>query len=84
MDIWNVLAAIGGGLVPILIGLGYIIRIVRQVRSKMEAFRDDWYGDPPRPGYPGRPGVLQRLSTVEDTLAGHLASHTTIIRSDTT
>lgn len=29
-------------------------------------FRDDWFGTPDRPGVPGRDGVMQRLSSIEN------------------
>lgn len=29
---------------------------------------DDWAGEEPRPGVPGRPGVMERVSVIEDRL----------------
>jgi hypothetical protein len=44
--------------------LRWLIRFGR----RMLDFLDDWGGHPARPGVPPRPGVLERLQTVEFTL----------------
>jgi hypothetical protein len=31
-------------------------------------FLDDYFGEPPRDGYPGRPGVMARLASMDDRL----------------
>lgn len=51
----------GGG--PLLIAL--LIRISRNTRQ----MADDWKGEPARPGVAARPGVMQRLFTIEQQLA---------------
>lgn len=33
--------------------------------KKVNEFLEDWRGEDARPGYPGRPGVLQRLVELE-------------------
>lgn len=38
-----------------------MFRLIRQVRE----FLDDWNGEEARPGVPGRPGVMERLSRIE-------------------
>lgn len=43
----------------------------------MAQFRDDWQGEPERPGYDRRPGMAERTQATERTtaeLAGHVAS----------
>lgn len=35
---------------------------------RVEEFMDDWTGEEPRPGVPGRPGVMERLGGFEDRL----------------
>lgn len=36
---------------------------------KVNEFLEDWRGEEARPGYPGRPGVLQRLVQLEEHVA---------------
>lgn len=46
----------------------YIGRWLLRITRRAHLFFDDWDGEPHRPGVPGRPGVMQRLATVEETL----------------
>ncbi|MEW2631775.1 hypothetical protein AB0903_08980 [Streptomyces sp. NPDC048389] len=54
--------------VAICAGLGLLWRLVRGVRriaTRVDDFVDDWQGTPPRPGVPGRAGVMERLDGIE-------------------
>ncbi|MFJ2672715.1 MULTISPECIES: hypothetical protein [unclassified Streptomyces] len=44
-------------------------RSFRRIGGKVENFVDDWQGTDPRPGVPGRLGVMSRLGAIEDRLA---------------
>lgn len=48
--------------------LAWIVRKLSHVGRQIDRFRDDWYGDPPRPGYKGRAGFPERLAAVEDRM----------------
>ncbi|MFC8466020.1 hypothetical protein [Streptomyces sp. NPDC057250] len=56
-------AALGGGLWRVVRG---ILRTIRRA----DQFMDDWYGEEPRGGVPGRPGVMQRVGEIEVRLDG--------------
>ncbi|MFC8156304.1 hypothetical protein ACFUO0_20010 [Streptomyces cinereoruber] len=58
-------AALGGALAL----LYRWTRSLRQFRRRMTHFFDDWFGVEGRPGVPERPGVMQRLSSLEEKAA---------------
>lgn len=45
---------------------------------RVSDFLDDWNGEPARPGFAGRPGVPERLATVEATMTATAAEVATI------
>ncbi|MEU2487015.1 hypothetical protein ABZ593_20705 [Streptomyces sp. NPDC012617] len=61
-----------GGALTVLTGLGALAwRAVRGtvlLLRRIEHFIDDWTGEEPRPGVPGRPGVMERLGHFEERL----------------
>ncbi|MFE6549635.1 hypothetical protein ACFVHS_14750 [Streptomyces sp. NPDC057746] len=61
-----------GGLLTALVGVAAAVwRVVRaglRFFRRVELFMDDWYGEPARPGVPGRPGVMERVSGIDDRL----------------
>lgn len=59
----------GGGLVTLAGVLGFLWRKVWPVARRFSHFLDDFLGEKSRPGVPARPGVLERLQSVEDALA---------------
>lgn len=58
----GIVAAVGG----IIVGMRAAGRAVRRANH----FFDDWFGEPPRPGQPARPGVMERLATLEGRVEG--------------
>ncbi|WP_199881593.1 hypothetical protein [Streptomyces sp. CB03911] len=52
----------------ILGGLALVWRTVRRIARLIEEFGEDWRGTPPRPGVPGRRGVMERLDRIEHEL----------------
>lgn len=61
-----------GGAITLLVGAGAAAwRVVRgglRLGRRVDLFMDDWYGEEERPGVPGRPGVMERVSGIEDRL----------------
>ncbi|WNI31505.1 hypothetical protein OG322_22710 [Streptomyces sp. NBC_01260] len=61
-----------GGAVTVLAGA--VVAVWRAVRGalhlvgRVDEFMDDWTGESDRPGVPGRPGVMARVSGIEDRL----------------
>ena len=47
-----------------------VVRLAWRSLNRTQDFFDDWNGHPPRPGVPERPGVMARLSAIEDIGAG--------------
>ncbi|MGW0091378.1 hypothetical protein ACWDWS_20455 [Streptomyces sp. NPDC003328] len=47
-----------------------VVRAGLRFFRRVELFMDDWYGEPARPGVPGRPGVMERVSGIDDRLTG--------------
>lgn len=48
----------------VYLGGRWMLRTLR----KLGDFLEDWSGEPPRPGVPGRPGVMDRLARIEAQL----------------
>ncbi|MFE0763667.1 hypothetical protein [Streptomyces smyrnaeus] len=61
-----------GGAITVLTGLGTVVwrglRGVLHLGRRVNEFMDDWAGEEERPGVPGRPGVMERVSAIEDRL----------------
>lgn len=61
-----------GGAVTVLAAVGTVVwRGVRgalRLTRRVENFMDDWAGEVERPGVPGRAGVMERVSAIEDRL----------------
>lgn len=58
------LLALAGVLTLARRGVGFVTRTLRMLRE----FLEDWNGEQPRPGVPGRLGVMARLQRIEDRL----------------
>ncbi|MFJ8143075.1 hypothetical protein [Streptomyces sp. NPDC096013] len=62
-----------GGAITLLAGVGTItwraVRSALHLGRRMDQFMDDWYGEQERPGVPGRPGVMERVSGIEERLS---------------
>jgi hypothetical protein len=41
---------------------------LREVSKKLDQLQEDWYGEAARPGFPARPGIPERLQTIENQL----------------
>jgi hypothetical protein len=66
-------ALVWGGALSVLIGVGTVawrgIRGALALSGRAGQFFDDWYGEDGRPGVPARPGVMERMSGIEDRLS---------------
>src|SRR5690606_37158297 len=59
-----------GALAAAVVTLWRALREVFRVARKIGHFFDDWVGEAPRPGVPGRPGFPERLGKVETAVRG--------------
>lgn len=59
-----------GGAFTLISGVvGLLWRLIRgacHTGARMNQFMDDWYGEASRPGVDERPGMMQRVSVIED------------------
>src|SRR5690554_3352342 len=53
-----------GAIAAALVTLWRALRALFRVARKIGHFFDDWFGEAPRPGVPGRPGFPERLGKV--------------------
>lgn len=71
LDTATVSGAIGaiGGIITTA-GLSYaaVIRPMRAMLREFRELREDWYGEPARPGVPARKGVMERLGDIDTQL----------------
>src|SRR5690606_19445964 len=59
-----------GAIAAALVTLWRALRALSRVARKIGHFFDDWFGEAPRPGVPGRPGFPERLGKVETAVKG--------------
>jgi hypothetical protein len=72
-DLWTFLFGLVGALsvvIPSFIAMAlWISRRMRALSMfsdpRLQHFLDDWFGEKARPGFPGRPGIPERLEKVE-------------------
>lgn len=61
-----------GGAITLLAGVGAVlwrgVRGIVHLGRRVDELVDDWMGEQERPGVPGRPGVLERVSAIEERL----------------
>jgi hypothetical protein len=60
------LVLIGGAIAVMVKGARWAVGILR----KISEFLEDWRGEPARPGYAKRPGVMERLVDLEKEVRG--------------
>lgn len=68
MQVMLEIAAWAGGGVAVATMLALAVKAFRGVR-RVSHFLDDWFGEESRPGVPARPGVMERLDSVEQDVA---------------
>lgn len=57
----------------LVFAIGIIFTIVKKIKPWLDALRnffEDWNGLPARPGVEAKPGVMERLATLEDIHSG--------------
>lgn len=68
----STLAGIGGGFAGVIgaaVAVGAAVgRPLRRLAKQNDEFRQDWYGQPARPGHDPQPGVMERLRGIEKEL----------------
>lgn len=47
----------------------WVFRPIAQASKRIHHFFEDWFGEPPRPGFPGRQGVMSKLEDLEKRTA---------------
>lgn len=71
MDLTSIYLIIGGGAGVIVSVAGAAVVIGKPLRKLVRdnaEFREDWYGQPARPGRDPEPGVMERLRKIEKEL----------------
>lgn len=70
MDMQTLIAAgaAAGAILAVFALIGYVVRTMRKLTREFSNFREDWAGEAGRPGVPARPGVLERLTSIEHEL----------------
>lgn len=72
-DLWNFLFGLVGSLGVLGAPMLWLARRIRALSMfsdpRFQHFLDDWFGEGARPGFPGRPGIPERLAAVEERTA---------------
>lgn len=58
------------GVLVVVVLFTKIWRTIRPVWRGVREFLEDWQGEPERAGVPARPGVMERLHTIETDVTG--------------
>jgi hypothetical protein len=67
---WStIILTVAGIITALSVVVTGFVKFVWPAVSFLGRFKDDWDGEDPRPGVPGRPGVMKRLETVEFDIA---------------
>ncbi|RJL21121.1 hypothetical protein [Bailinhaonella thermotolerans] len=69
LQLFAAAATVAGGL-ALLVLLGRMVVWAWRFLRRVGHFLDDWQGEQPRPGVPARPGIPERLASVEARMAG--------------
>lgn len=56
---------------------------LRRLSRQNDEFREDWYGEPARPGRAAIPGVPERLARIETELSASGSIQASIVRLET-
>ena len=51
-----------------IVSIRTIVRPLREMAADWREFRGDWYGVPARPGFPGHPGMGERVAQTEQDI----------------
>lgn len=73
---WTAVGAIAGLVLALLAVARLVGKPLGKLSRQNDEFRDDWYGQPARPGVPAQPGMMERVSNIEhklDTLPERIA-----------
>lgn len=73
---WGTLVAICLGVAAVIgafVALGKAARWGWRLVRLLMAFVGDWFGEPDRPGVPGRPGFAERMAAIEEQNAAIMA-----------
>lgn len=62
---WVAVGGVLGAAISALMLAGMVGRPLRRLTRQLDDFRDDWYGEPARPGRDAVPGVPERLARIE-------------------
>lgn len=62
---WTATGAATGAILALLAMTQLVARPLRKLVRDNAEFREDWYGQPARPGVAAQSGVMERLSRIE-------------------
>ncbi|MCX4986923.1 hypothetical protein [Streptomyces sp. NBC_00572] len=66
MLLWGGVASV---VLAVVAGVWRVLRGLLHLGGRVNEFMDDWAGEPERPGVPARPGVMERVSGIEERLS---------------
>lgn len=67
VDPVDLIVRIGAVLTALTI-IGVAARVIGRMARRVGDIHDDWRGEPARPGVEARPGVMERLKTIEEEM----------------
>lgn len=69
-DLWTFVFGLVGALGVLIPPMLWLARRIRSLSvfsdPRFSHFLDDWFGEAPRPGFGGRPGMPERIAAVEE------------------
>lgn len=83
LQIWIGIGVVGGAIISIITLATLVGKPLRRLSRQNDEFREDWYGEPARPGRDAIPGVPERLSRIETELSASGSVRESIVRIET-
>lgn len=65
---WEAVVSRLGLALAALAAIGGAVRGMFRLFGRMQHFLDDWFGEEARDGVPARPGVMERLDSLEQAI----------------
>lgn len=83
LQTWVAIGVVLGVILSAIALVTYVGKPLRRLARQNDEFREDWYGEPARPGREAIPGVPERLARIETEMSSNGSVRESIVRIET-